>query len=158
MAEGSIITNELRKLIGLTTGPFVFKVEEGAIQRYAKAIGDPNPLFNDVGYAKKSKYGRLTCPPGFNGWPANEGPDVLTLPTALIMAGAPPRALDGGVEYDFLEPIGAGDTLTLTTKIIDMTEKETKSGDKMLITTVDITLVNQDGNVAVKSRVTVINR
>ena len=35
MSEKSIITDELRKLIGLSLDPVIFKVEEGAIQRYA---------------------------------------------------------------------------------------------------------------------------
>jgi hypothetical protein len=46
MGNGSIITDELRKLIGTTLDPVIFSVEEGAIQRYAQAIGDPNPMFN----------------------------------------------------------------------------------------------------------------
>lgn len=38
MANGSLVTDELRKLIGVTLDTIVFKVEEGAIQRYAQAI------------------------------------------------------------------------------------------------------------------------
>ena len=158
MAEGSMITHALRKLIGWSTDPVIFKVEEGAIQRYADAIGDPNPLFNNIGYAKKSKHGRLVCPPGFFGWPTNSKTyDPLKLSSSLIVAGAPLRVLDGGIEYEFLEPIGTGDILTFTAKIVDIVERESKSG-KMLITTVETNLINQDSNVAVKSRMTLINR
>ena len=157
MAEGSIITDELKKLIGMTTGPFIFKVEEGAIQRYSDAIGDPNPLFNDIGYAKKSKYGKLICPPGFNGWPVSKGYDPLVLATALIMAGAPLRVLDGGIDYEFFEPICAGDILSFTTKVVDIAERETKTG-KMLVTSVDMTFMNQDGTMVTKARMNLINR
>jgi acyl dehydratase len=73
MANDSLITDELRKLIGVTLDTIVFKVEEGAIQRYAQAIGDPNPLYNDPDFASKTKYGRLLAPPGFTGWPAKAG-------------------------------------------------------------------------------------
>ena len=69
MPEGSLITDELKKLIGVPWEPQIFKVEEGAIKRYAEAIDDPNPLYNDAEYARKSAYGRLICPPGFTGWP-----------------------------------------------------------------------------------------
>ena len=72
MAEGSLITEELKKLIGVPWEPQTFKVEGGAIQRYAEAIDDQNPLYNDVEYAKRSKYGRLICPPGFTGWSAKK--------------------------------------------------------------------------------------
>ena len=158
MAQRSLITDEMRKLIGMTTEPVVFKVEEGAIQRYAEAIGDPNPLYNDVEYARESKYGRLICPPGFTGWPTKLGVwDPLALPVMLIKAGAPPSVLDGGIEYEFFETIGAGDVLASTSKIVSMSEKETKSG-KMVVTIVETTFLNQNGDVVVKSWATVINR
>jgi acyl dehydratase len=157
MAEGSIITDQLKKLIGMTLEPVILKVEEGAIQRYAQAIGDPSPMFNDVGYATKSKHGRLVCPPGFFGWPIKGEPKLFELIGALIQAGAPPNLLDGGVDFEFFEPIGAGDTLTMTAKIADMKEKASQSGN-MLITTVEHTIMNQNGDVAAVSRMKFINR
>ncbi|MBM4446934.1 MAG: MaoC family dehydratase [Chloroflexi bacterium] len=155
MAEGSIITDELKKLIGVPGEPITFKVEEGAIQRYAQAIGDPNPLFNDIENASKNKYGRLICPPGFTGWPIKGGISVFKLVDSLIKAGAPTRLLDGGVEFEFVEPVGAGDVLTATPKIASMTERETKMG-KTMFTTVETTFVNQKGKVALNGRSTFI--
>ncbi len=155
MAEGSIITDELKKLIGVSGEPITFKVEEGAIQRYAQAIGDPNPLFNDIENASKNKYGRLICPPGFTGWPIKGGISVFKLVDSLIKAGAPTRLLDGGVEFEFVEPIGAGDVLTTTTKIASITERETRMG-KTMFTTVETTFVNQKGKVALNGRATFI--
>ena len=157
MAENSLITNELKKMVGMTIGTYIFRVEESIIRRYAEAIGDNNPIFTDAGYAKKSKRGRLTCPPGFFGWPVSRDYDILALGIALSKAGAPARVLDGGIDYEFFEPIGAGDVLTLIQKIIDIAEKETKSG-KMLVTTTEVTILNQDGNIAAKARQTAINR
>ncbi|MEA1872712.1 MAG: MaoC family dehydratase N-terminal domain-containing protein [Chloroflexota bacterium] len=155
MAEGSLITRELRELIGVTLETIVFKVEEGAIQRYAQAIGDPNPLYNDPDFASKTKYGRLLAPPGFTGWPVKAGRLSDTLLESLVKAGAPSRLLDGGVEFEFFEPVGAGDVLTATTKIANMTERETRLG-KAVFTTLETTFVNQKGNVALKSRSTLI--
>ena len=43
MSDGSILTDELKKLIGVPVDPTMYKVEEGAIFRYAEAIGHPNP-------------------------------------------------------------------------------------------------------------------
>lgn len=157
MGNGSIITDELRKLIGTTVDPVILRVEEGAIQRYAQAIGDSNPMFNDVGYAKKSKHGRLLSPPGFFGWPIKGEIGIFKLIQALMNAGAPPMLLDGGAEFDFFEPIGAGDILSAGAKIASMSEKESKSG-RMLITTVEIPVLNQNGDVALIGRMTFINR
>jgi len=155
MANGSLITDELRKLIGMTLDTIVFKVEEGAIQRYAEAIGDPNPLYNDPDFASKTRYGRLLAPPGFTGWPVKAGRLSERLLESLAKAGAPSRLLDGGIEFEFIEPVGAGDVLTATTKIVNMTERETKLG-KTMFTTLETTFVNKKGNVALKSRSTFI--
>jgi len=155
MANGSLITDELRKLIGMTLETIVFKVEEGAIQRYAEAIGDPNPLYNDPDFASKTKYGRLLAPPGFTGWPVKAGRLSQRLLGSLAKAGAPSRLLDGGIEFEFIEPIGAGDVLTATTKVASMTERETKLG-MTIFTTLETTFVNKKGDVAIKSRSTFI--
>ncbi len=155
MPGGSLVTDELHKMIGVTLGTVIFKVEEGAIQRYAQAIGDPNPLYNDPDYASKTKHGRLLAPPGFTGWPVKAGRPTEKLFESLVKAGAPPRVLDGGVEFEFIEPVGAGDVLTATTKIASITERETRLG-KTMFTTTESTFVNQKGNVALKSRATLI--
>lgn len=155
MANGSLITEGMRELIGKTLDTIVFKVEEGAIQRYAQAIGDPNPLFNDLDYAKKTKYGRLLAPPGFTGWPIKAGRPTEKLFASLVEAGAPPRILDGGIEFEFIEPVGAGDTLTATSNIAKVTERETKLG-KTMFTTAEVTYVNQKGNEVLRTWATII--
>jgi acyl dehydratase len=155
MTEGSLITDDLRKLIGVSSGPIVSKVEEGAIQRYAQAVGDTNPLYNDPDFAKKTKYGRLLAPPGFTGWPIKAGRPTERLLESLTKAGAPSRGLDGGVEFEFIQPIGAGDVLTATTKITNIIERETRLG-KTMFTTIETTFVNQKGDVVLKSRSTFI--
>jgi acyl dehydratase len=131
MTNGSLITDELQKLIGVNLDTIIFKVEEGAIQRYSQAIGDPNPLYNDPDFASKTKYGRLLAPPGFTGWPAKAGRPTEKLFAMLVRAGAPPRILDGGIEFEFIEPIGAGDVLTAMNKIAKIAERETRLGKTM---------------------------
>ncbi|TET57884.1 MAG: hypothetical protein E3J50_00750 [Dehalococcoidia bacterium] len=155
MAEGSLITGELRRLIGVPSEAIVFRIEEGAIQRYAQAIGDPNPLYNDPDFASKTKHRRLMAPPGFTGWPVQVGRPTEKLVESLVRAGAPPRILDGGVEFEFIEPIGAGDVLTATPKIASITERETRLG-KTMFTTAEITFVNQEGIAVLRSRSTLI--
>ena len=157
MSTESILTDELRNMVGKSTEPTVYKVEDGAIFRYAEAIGDHNPLFNDVEYAGKSKYGRLICPPGFTGLPLKGKFWITEIFDNLIRAGAPPGILDGGIEFDFFLPIGSGDILVSTSKITDIVEKDSKIG-KMAITTVETTYLNQNSDVVLKSRQTIINR
>ncbi len=155
MADGSLITDRLNELIGVPSEPIVFKVEEGAIQRYAQAVGDANPLYNDPDSAVSNGYGRLLAPPGFTGWPARAGRPTEKLFESLVRAGAPPRILDGGVEFEFIEPIGAGDVLTATPKIASISERDTSLG-KTMFTTAEITYVNQKGDMVLKSWATLI--
>ena len=156
MAEASLLTDDLKRLIGMCSEPVIYKVEEGAIKRYAEAMLDPNPLYNDSGYANNSKYGGLICPPGFMGWPV-KGKEVSSqMSAALAKAGVPPRFLAGGEEFEFYLPIRAGDTLVATGKIHSMVERETSRGP-MLFTTLEEVYLNMDGDVAVIARHTVIN-
>lgn len=146
MVEGSRLTHGLRKIIGTISGPAIFKVEEGAIQRYAQAIDDPNPVFNDIEYAQNSQHGRLICPPGFTGWPVKGEHPVINIISAITRADASLRLVDGGVEYEFLHHIGAGDILIAIAKVIDITERETKAG-KSLFINVGTTFTNQNSAV-----------
>ena len=151
-----VVTESLKQLIGQKEPPVVFKVEEGAIQRYAAAVGDTNPLFRDVEYAANSKWDRVMAPPGFTGWPISAGFDLFKLIEKLINAGAPMGLLDGGVEYDFLAPIGAGDVLVCEIKMANIEGRETKMGPTM-VTTLETTYTNQRGAVALVTRNTFLN-
>lgn len=155
MAE-FIVTDSLKQLIGSTVGPIITKVEEGAIQRYAKAVGDENPLHNDVEYASQSRWGRLMAPPGFAGWAISPGHDLFHLVEKLIAAGAPRGNLDGGVELEFLAPVGAGDILSAVSSISRLEGRETKMGPT-LVTTVETTFTNQRGAKVMVTRNTFLN-
>jgi acyl dehydratase len=151
-----VVTDSLKQLIGRKEDPIVFKVEEGAIQRYAQAVGDSNPLYNDIEYAAGSEWGRLMAPPGFTGWPVAKGFDMFKLIEKLVKAGAPAGLLDGGVEYDFLAPIGAGDILVAVTRLANIEGRETKMGPTM-VTTIETSYANQSGVVVLVTRNTFLN-
>lgn len=160
MAEGQGITDELKAMIGtMISEPGILEVERGAIRRYADAIDDPNLLYRDVEYAKKSGYGELICPPGFFGWPIKEGGAMKTLDTfggPLDRAGFP-RILDAGIEYEFFIPVRAGDILTAYTRVADITERAGRTGN-MLIVTQESTYLNQNGDIVAKARSMLIGR
>lgn len=151
-----IVNDKLKRWIGFTSQPYIYKVEEGAIQRYAKAVGDSNPLYCDVEYAANSEYGRLMAPPGFVGWPVANEFDFEGLVRNLIEDGAPPENVDGGIEYEFLAPIGAVDILTMVVRVVELIGKQTKLG-ATLVTTYEVTYTNQRGIVALKARGTFLS-
>jgi len=160
MAEDSDIISELRGLIGAMTEPGINEVERGAIRRYADAVGNPNPLYSDVEYARNSRYGEVICPPGFFGWPmkASTGAVEVMAPVfgALFKAGLV-RILDGGVAYEFFLPVHAGDTLAWYARFVDAREREGKTG-KMVFLTFETTYINQRGDLVAKARNTFLGR
>jgi acyl dehydratase len=152
-----VVTDTLKAMIGRAEDPVIQKVEEGAIQRYARAIDDPNPLYNDVEYAAQSEWGRLMAPPGFAGWAVkSKGFDMFKLFEKLQKAGAPLGLLDGGVEFEFFGSIGAGDMLISVTRIAGIEGRETKMGPTM-VTTVESTYMNSRGTVVMIMRNTLLH-
>jgi len=141
-----------KSAIGRTTEMTTMDVEKGHIRRFAQAIGDDNPLYYDEEYAKKSRYGGIITPPtfptvfGFEGGRVLEGLDINFA-----------RLLHGEQEYEYFKPIMAGDTIRFSTKIIDITEKEGKSGVMDIITT-EMTGHNQKDEKVFVGRSTVVIR
>jgi len=149
-----------KELVGRMADPVVQIVERGAIARFAEAVGDPNPLYNDVEYAGNSRYGSIIAPPGFFGWPAK--PDATSNQMFMdIMNGAAregfPLLLDAGVDYELFIPICAGDTLVCSNQISGITLRAGKSGNMLLIS-VTATYRNQNGKIVALATQNIIFR
>ena len=148
MAEGSMTVDELKKLVGHKFKPVVFEVEKGAIKKLAQAIQDPNPLYQDEAYAKKTKFGSIIAPPTFISYfriiEADEWMMKLNVPQK--------RGVNAGVDIEFFKPIKPGDVITGTAKVTEMDVKEGKSG-QMLISATERTFTNQKGEVVAKMRI-----
>jgi len=160
MTEGSALADNIRALVGLTAEPVVTEVERGAIKRFCEAVGDSNPLFTDAEYAKNGPYGNVICPPGFFGWPTKP---VATMsePQATMVAefakSGFPGLLDGAIDYEFYMPVYPGDVLVSSAKIVDVYEREVKSG-KSLFGVIEIIYINQNGDMVCRVRRTLIGR
>ena len=134
------LTEEMRQqAIGLESSPFTTDVEKGAIIKFAQAIGDENPIFNDEAEARKSKYGGLVAPPTFL---RSMGAYRVQLPFELPFE----RALDGGSEWHYFEPVRPGDRITVVARIENINERTGRLG-VMIITTTVTTYTNQLGQV-----------
>jgi acyl dehydratase len=148
VAEGSMTADELKKLVGHTFKPVVYEVEKGAIKKLAQAIQDPNPLFQDEAYAKKTKLGSIITPPtfisSFRMTEADEWMMQLNIPQK--------RGVNAGVDMEFFKPIRPGDVITVSAKVTEMEVKEGKSG-QMVISATERTYTNQKGEVVAKMRI-----
>ena len=154
MAQDSVITDEMRSLIGIESEPSIYEIEKEPIRRWVAAIGNPNPLYHDEEYAQKSKYGGIIAPPGFLGnyaYPARVGKPAPQVKLPFT------RGLAGGDEYEFFKPVRAGEVLTATTKLVDLYERQGRPGiGRMLFQIIEITHRNQQSEVVAQTRHTAI--
>lgn len=155
MAEDSIITDEMKQVLNVESEPSVYEIEKEPIRRWAEAIGDSNPLYHDEEYVRECGYYSLVAPPGFiaqYAFPVKRGkPVILPDPKTSFK-----NRLNGGTEYEFFQPIQAGDVITAKTRFIDIRERKGRLGP-MLITVRETTYKNKKGEIVAKLRGTGIS-
>jgi acyl dehydratase len=149
----SVITQKMKDAIGVESDPVIYEIEKGAIQRFAEAIGDTNPIFNNDEEASKTPYEGIVAPPTFLRSVAH-----VKTPEPKIQVTSPYSAnVDGGSEWDYFEPIRVGDTITATTYLSDINERKGGKFGNMLIMVRETKYINQHGRVAALQRTTGIS-
>jgi acyl dehydratase len=144
-----IVDEEARKQIGTVGEARTYDVERGAIRRFAEAIGDPNPLFNDEQQARKTRFGGMIAPPTFCRSLGSPIPNVkLNMPAAF-------RGLDGGSDWEYFQPIRPGDRITVQSKLADLREAEGRLGP-MVFMVIETSYTNQFGELCATQRSTAI--
>ncbi len=146
--EQNYVTPELRAAIGVESEAEVYEVEKGAVIRFAEAIDDPNPAYQDEAAARKSRYGGIIAPPTFFR-AMRAGPQRAHAESPLK------RVLDGGSEWEFYEPVRPGDRITVTQALADATQRSGRLGP-MVILTRETRYVNQIGQLVAVQRTTSI--
>ena len=157
MAE-SIITDELKSLIGVDGGESEAEVTTTGCRLFARAVGHTDLIFYDEEVAKARGYKSIVAPPGFLG-------TTVYKPADAEHASAPPgglnipykRILNGGTTYEYYDSIVAGDVLTSSSHITEFQEREGSVGP-MLITWRETTFRRKsDGKVVAKGSSNMIN-
>jgi acyl dehydratase len=155
MAEASVITDEMRAAIGKEWAPITVEVDKTAVRMFARAVGYTDLIYYDEQYAKSKGYRSLPAPVGFLGHPIFR-PDVPSRPGHVMpFKSTYSRVLNGGTDVEYYEPTCAGDVLTATPKIVDLSERTASIGP-MLLVTVETTYKNQAGKVVARFRGTLI--
>ena len=149
MTQETVITQEMRDVIGVESEAIAYDVERGAIRKFAEAIGDDNPLYVDEEAARKSRYGGVIAPPTFMR-SMSAGRSRATVQSPY------PAALDGGSEWEYFEPVRPGDRIAVTMKVSDMFEREGRLGNMLFIIR-ETKYVNQFGKTVAIQRGTGIS-
>ncbi|HUY19496.1 MAG TPA: MaoC family dehydratase N-terminal domain-containing protein [Candidatus Binataceae bacterium] len=143
-----VVTDEVRAQIGIQGEARTYEVERGAIRRFAEAVGDPNPLFNDEVAARDSRFGGMIAPPTFCRSLGSAIPQVkLDLPGF--------RVLDGGSDWEYRAPIRPGDRITVQSRIADIRETAGRLGP-MVFLVVETSYTNHFGQLCTRQRSTII--
>jgi len=145
-----VVTPEMKSWIGREAPLGRDVVEKGAIKRFADAIKDPNPLYRDEEYAKKTPYGGIIAPPTIIHSLRGLGSGNLRPP----MPWTKTTTLNGGNDFEFFEPIRPGDVLTGTARLEDIRSRMTRGLGPMVITVTVMTYTNQKGEVVAKQTAT----
>ena len=130
----------LRTRIGMERGPVVRQIEKGALIKFARAIGETNPIYVDAEYARHSRFGALIASPTYVSTFAGE-----TFGSGLFDFDLPlARMLHSDDIVTNGPPIRAGDVITSRARYADVYVREGANGP-LLFQAADMTLTNQDG-------------
>jgi hypothetical protein len=120
---------------------FNTQVTRDGIKHFVDGIGDINPLYRDLDYARKTMYGCLIAPPTF----------LETFNYAQHPEGIP-AGIEGflsGLEWQYFRPVFEGDEYTA--KVIfpfDVELKPSRSAGQLVIISEKGDLIRQTGDVA----------
>ncbi|PZC51191.1 MAG: N-terminal half of MaoC dehydratase [Chloroflexi bacterium] len=135
----SISDSVIKRSIGVESAPITYVVGTSDIIDFTDAVGDFNEIYRERNLAKRRGLNNIVAPPTFlrtlKGSRSENNPEHL---------GA--HLLDGGSEWNYFEPILAGDNITVVDKLLDVLEKTGKLG-KMLIWTREFKYTNQHSKV-----------
>jgi acyl dehydratase len=166
MAVTAELVDTIKGQIGDSSVPATATIDGMLSRRYARAIGDDNPLYLDAEYARSKGFDDVVVPPNFlpsyMDW-TDGGPEE-----ELRRDGTPThemqwvplegvRLMGGGEEMTFHQPVTAGTEVVFTSTLDDVSSRESKSG-LMLILKIRNEYVSSAGERLLTSVRTVLGR
>lgn len=142
-----------------------FPVEGTHIMMFARSVGDPNPIYYDEEYAKKTEVGHIIAPPTFPRAVAQFDPDYHLRPkpgekwfgsgknpTGLTEPAKSTGGLHAEQHFEYHRHPKPGDILTVTTKPGKTWEKQSARAGKLTFTETIQEYRDQNGELVVTSR------
>lgn len=148
----SVLTDEMRALIGQPGEPVLSEVTTTSVRMFARAVGYEDPVFYEQEEARRRGFRDLPAPPGYLGTP------IFNPATSDATSGQPRSTrvgfrspyklvLNGGTDVEYTGvPICAGDTLTGVSRLESLTERYSPAlAGPMLVQVSATTYTNQNG-------------
>lgn len=128
-----------KRFIGLESEPISYVIRVSDIKNFTETVGDFNEIYRDRVLAKRHGLNNIIAPPTFlrtlKSRCSENNPEHLE-----------DHLLDGGSEWEYLEPVQSGDKITVVDKLITVSEKFGKLGH-MFIWTREFKYTNQHSKV-----------
>lgn len=177
-----LVSDEVRSLVGVKGKPVTTQapVSEEMLRRFVHGVMEPGEIHFDHAAAASSPYGSLVAPPlfpvhAFRRPLASPDPfDVLRLApdtdgtfhdeqdsagNGLPRINLPlKRVLNGGVAAEFFQLAKIGDVITAQSEYVDIAERTSRKGVRMVIIKVRTAYTNQDGDLLLIVTQSVIRR
>ncbi len=128
-----VITETAEALIGVEGPPDVMEVEKGLIKHFAHSMAwpnEPNPLYFNEEYGKRSRFGGIIAPPLFT--TRTRGQRGVT-PPVIEALGDCTVVMNGGNDYEILRPIYPGDVITGRGHLESLKESPRPDGGALVI-------------------------
>ena len=153
------ITDELKACIGReVTYSAPEEIGSAAFRYFALALDDDNPIYHDANIAAHSKHGGVIAPPTLlcetnqffhqplddNGYMGHQWD--LPLPST--------RFIRGGNQYEFHQPVRPSDRITVTWKLLDIYERETRTFGALVFVISEARYTNHLGDLLATNRET----
>ncbi|MFH1487244.1 MAG: MaoC family dehydratase N-terminal domain-containing protein [Chloroflexota bacterium] len=108
-----------------------------AILHFVRGIGDPNPLWVDEGYARKTRHRSIIAPPTFL--------SSVVCPTGSLAGGLPGvHSFFGGSDWEWVKTIRVDDSISARATLTDVVEKDhSQYAGKSVIQKVKVVYRNQ---------------
>lgn len=110
----------LDHLIGKRSTPIKNKIEEGAIKRFAMAIGDPQRIYFDEEFARTTPHKKIVAPPTFPRTIDFGEIEGLNLPAAGL--------IHGEQTFKYKCPLYAGDIVYASCELLSFQKKQGMQG------------------------------
>ena len=144
---------------------YTVTVSRTDIARYARAIGETDPIHFDPVAASDAGHRDVVAPAYFPYTVRMQAANLVSkdelAPDGSATADVPPlpttRAMAGETSIEFGAPVVAGDTITLHKRILDLFEKEGRSGTLVFVVT-EFSFVNQRDELVMREAFTRIYR
>ncbi len=155
----SRMTDDLKAWIGReATYTAPEELGRASIRYFALALSDDNPIYSDSDFARKSVHGDIIAPPTFvcetnqimnqprdeNGYIGHHWPLPLTSS----------RFIRGGNDYEMFQPVRPSDRITVTWKIQDIYERNTRKLGALIFVVSEARYRNQKGELLAINRET----